>query len=72
MTPSRVNWPALIATIGACCIVDGGLFFFGWSVVGDFLGGVFIFLMAGGPITLFMLAPTYAWFKAAFGRRSVA
>jgi hypothetical protein len=72
MSASRFSWLALIATIAACSLVDGGLFVLVWWLAGDFLVGMFGFLMLGGPITLFMAGPTYTWFKGALGGRAVA
>jgi hypothetical protein len=72
MTASRVSWPALVATIVACCLVDGGLYLLVWWLTGEPLVAVFAFLITGGPITLLMAAPTYAWFKAALGPRAMA
>ena len=54
-----------MATIGACCLVDGGLFLLVWWLAGEYLVGMAAFLIVGGPISLFIAAPTYAWFKAA-------
>jgi len=72
MTASSFNWLALMATIAACSLVDGGVFLLAWWFAGDLLAGVFGFFIVGGPFTLLIAGPTYAWFKGVFGGRVIA
>jgi hypothetical protein len=72
MTTGPLNWLALAATIAACALADGGLLLLAWWLTGNFLAGMFGFFFVGGPITLFVAAPMYAWLKAAFGGRAAA
>jgi hypothetical protein len=72
MTANRVNWAALITTITACILVDGGLYALAWRLTGEPLVAVFAFLIVGGPITLLIAVPMYERLKTAFGRRAEA
>jgi hypothetical protein len=72
MSADSFSWLALTATIAACCFVDGGLLLLATWLTSDFTAGLWAFLVVGGPFTIFMARPTYAWFKSAFGKRAAA
>jgi hypothetical protein len=72
MPRSLLNWQALAATTAACALADGGLLVLAWWLTGDVLAAIGGLAFVGGPFTLFIAAPMYAWFKDAFQRGAAA
>lgn len=64
MTTQPLNKNALIATLLTCLVVDGGLLMFCIWIADGFGMGLFYFLLGGGPPTILVAQPLYAWFAA--------
>jgi hypothetical protein len=60
--------PALFATVAVCALVDLGLLIFAAWLGDSVTTGVFVFFMAGGPLTFFIAAPIYGWFNSMLKR----
>jgi hypothetical protein len=62
--PERARRCALLATIVSCAVVDIGLRVFAAWPGDSVAAGIFVFFLAGGPLT-FLIAPTvYRWFHS--------
>ena len=64
MNARPLNRPALFATVVVCAVVDIGLLILAAWLGDSFTTGVFVFFMAGGPLTFVIAAPIYAWFNS--------
>jgi hypothetical protein len=65
MNPRPYHRPALFATVVVCALVDIGLLIFSAWLGDSVTTGVFVFFMAGGPLTFIIAAPMYGWFNSA-------
>ena len=64
MPTDRLSWFALLATTVVCVALDGTIFGVLLLLAGDVNTTVLVFVLGGGPITLFAAGPLYSWFKA--------
>jgi hypothetical protein len=70
MSERPLDRPALLATVVVCAAVDIGLLILAAWLGESLTTGIFVFFMAGGPLTFLIAAPTYGWFNSALkGRR---
>jgi hypothetical protein len=72
MNPRKYNRPALLATVVVCALADIGLLIFAAWLGDSVTTGVFVFFMAGGPLTFVIAAPIYGWFNATLKGGSAA
>jgi hypothetical protein len=68
MTPRPYHRPALFATVMVCALVDIGLLIFAAWLGDSLTTGVFVFFMAGGPLTFVVAGPVYGWFNSTLKR----
>ena len=64
MTQRPHNRRALLATVVLCVIVDIGLLTFAAWLGDSLTTGIFVFFMAGGPLTFVIAVPIYNWFSS--------
>jgi hypothetical protein len=63
MPSDRLSWSALIATAVVCVALDGAILVAILLLAGDIKTTVLLFIVGGGPVTLFAAGPLYSWFK---------
>ncbi len=64
MTNKPLNKKTLIATLITCLVVDGSLLIFCVWIADGVGKGLYYFLLGGGPPTIIVSQPLYAWFAA--------